>query len=387
MPELFSRPLFNGFGPNELGPVAPEMALIESPRAVRLKLMVRAQCQRRPGIYGMVDQRGELIYVGKAKSLRARLLSYFRTKSRPPKAREILRHTVAIAWEHNPSEFAALLRELDMIQKWRPRYNVAGQPRRQRKVFICLGRRPAPYLFLSPKITAKVESWFGPVSVGAMAAEALRRLNDWYRLRDCPQPQEMVFRDQQELFPLERAPACIRHDIGHCVAPCAAKCSQQEYEVCAGAAMAFLEGKDSSPLDMLRREIQKASEAMQFERAALLLGRLEPLEWLQKQLERLRSIRALSFVYPVEGYEGEDQWYAVHQGQVRAVLPIPKTKAEKAKARERLEQIYQDRPGRLGEELPENMGRALLVAAWFRRSPEEEQRKLSPKQAIAALKT
>src|ERR1700739_4950098 len=70
---------------------------------------IRQDCPRRPGVYGMVDARGEVIYVGKAKSLRARLMSYFRPRSRDPKAGRILEAARRIAWELLPREFAALL--------------------------------------------------------------------------------------------------------------------------------------------------------------------------------------------------------------------------------------------------------------------------------------
>src|SRR5262249_59495239 len=96
----------------------------------------------------MLDANDTLIYVGKAKELRARLLSYFRGRSRDPKAGRILEPTQTVVWEHAASEFAALLRELELIRRWRPRFNVQGQPHRRARTFICLGRRPAPYAFL-----------------------------------------------------------------------------------------------------------------------------------------------------------------------------------------------------------------------------------------------
>src|SRR5206468_7403517 len=140
----------------------------------------------------MIDKPGELLYVGKAKCLRARLLSYFRTRSRDPKAGRILQHARSIAWEIVPSEFAALLRELELIRRWQPRFNVKGQPRRRRRTYLCLGRRPAPHAFLSARPPATALVRFGPVPAGHRAGEAVRRVNDWFRLRDCPQAQPMV---------------------------------------------------------------------------------------------------------------------------------------------------------------------------------------------------
>lgn len=378
VPELFSKPVFAGFGANELGPDHdPTFTLIQGKRNSQLKALVKKECPKRPGIYGMIDSHGELIYVGKAKLLRARLLSYFRTKSRDPKAGHILRDACAIAWEHHPSEFAALLRELELIHRWQPRFNVQGQPKRRKQTFLCLGRKPAPYLFLSAKPRGKIDAWYGPLSVGPMSREVVRRLNDLFKLRDCPQSQEMVFNDQQELFPLALAPGCIRHDIQTCLAPCAAHCSKDEYEQAVIKVRQFLEGLDASCLQQLEDEMQTASEAFQFERAASLRDKLQPLLWLHERLEKLRLLRQQSFVYEVEGYEDEHLWYVLHRSQVRAVMLIPTSKTDKGKALKVLDQIYADRPGRLGELVRENRERALLIAAWFRRHSQEREKTLS----------
>src|SRR5205085_7713609 len=186
-----TRRAFTGFGPSSLNPL-PELPAWFQVRArgtSGLRAQVRQECPRRPGIYGMVGARGELLYVGKAKCLRARLLSYFRTHSRDPKAGRILQHARSIAWEIVPSEFAALLRELELIRRWQPRFNVKGQPRRRRRTYVCLGRHPAPYVFLAPRPVGNALACFGPVPAGEQAREAVRRLNDWYGLRDCSQKQ------------------------------------------------------------------------------------------------------------------------------------------------------------------------------------------------------
>src|SRR5262249_33533929 len=145
---LFSRPQFTDFGPCAVGTPLP-LVLIRGRRPARLKALVRRDAPRAPGVYGMIDARGELVYVGKAKCLRSRLLSYFRPNSRDPKAGKIVAETRQLAWEPAPSEFAALLRELELIRRWQPRWNVQGQPKRLRRGYVCVGRRPAPYVFLA----------------------------------------------------------------------------------------------------------------------------------------------------------------------------------------------------------------------------------------------
>ena len=377
MQGLFSSRAFSGFGPTALvvpnySP-APGCVLGRKPSILRAR--VRQQCPRYPGVYGMVDGRGELIYVGKAKCLRTRLLGYFRPRSRDPKAGRIIAEARLLAWEPAPTEFSALLRELELIRRWRPRFNVQGQPKRKRRTLVCLGRRPAPYAFLARRAPASAVAVYGPVPDGHTAREAVRRLNDIFRLRDCPQSQEMVFSDQQELFPVLRAAGCIRHEIGTCLGPCAAACSHAEYEGRLDAARRFLDGADVGPLKELERAMLDASAATQFERAAALRDRLEPLRWLHRSLERLHRARGLSFVYPLQSWTGQELWYVIQGGQVKAVVPAGAAGAATVAARGTDE-------GNL--RAAESVEGLLLVDSWFRKRPEEKARVLTPEQVLAA---
>ncbi len=126
-----------------------------------------------------------------------------------------------------------------------------GQPGHRRRIYVCVGRRPAATIFLAKQPPRTALSGFGPVPAGLKAREALRRLNDWFRLRDCPQSQEMNFADQPELFALPLTPGCIRYEIGNCLGPCAAACSRDDYAAKVQAVVAFLDGDDDSPLNLL----------------------------------------------------------------------------------------------------------------------------------------
>jgi excinuclease ABC subunit C len=386
VPELFSRQRFAGFGLNRFDPAKTELPLtvVQGARPSALRAQVRLACPRRPGVYGMIDRRGELVYVGKAKSLRARLLSYFRVKSRDHRATEIIRETRAIAWEYAASEFAALLRELELILRWQPRFNVKDQPRRQRRWLICVGREPAAHVFISPRPTRTALHVFGPVPVARMASEAVRRLNDWYGLKDCPSPQVMHFREQQELFPLVRVPGCLRHEIGTCLAPCAAACTQDEYTAQVQGVVNFLRGQDLTPLRELERAMQEAASVQQFERAASLRDQAAALTWLHQRLEYLRQARRLSFIYPIQGVDGQEIWYAIHQGMVRAVLRSPQSEAERAKVRPILLAISENRPVEAEEQVPEPVEGLLLVSSWFRNRPEELKRTRAWPEVLAS---
>ncbi len=384
MEGLFARQAFSGFGPIALLPddEPPALHSVKARRHGRLRALVRRECLRLPGVYGMVDAKGELIYVGKAKNLRVRLLSYFRPRSRDPKAGRILKRTRRLVWEIATSEFAALLRELELIQRWQPRFNVQGQPGRRRRVYVCVGRRPAATVFLAPQPPRTASVSFGPVPAGFRAREAVRRLNDWFRLRDCAQSQKMTFADQRELFQLPLTPGCIRHEIGNCLGPCAAACTRDDYAANVQALVAFLRGEDDSPLRKLEAEMTAASANLAFERAAALRDKLDTLSWLSERLQLVREASHHSFVYAVQGHDGSQTWYLIHGGRVCAVVAAPTDEASRCQAAKRVQQVYKRQTSSFGPPGPREIDDVLLVAAWFRSRKEERCNTLMPAVAL-----
>lgn len=384
MEGLFARPPFGGFGPVALLPSAepPLLHTIQGRRPGRLRALMRRDCPRLPGVYGMIDAKGELIYVGKAKNLRTRLLTYFQPRSRDPKAGRILKRTRTLLWEIAASEFAALLRELELIQRWQPRFNVQGQPGRRRRVYMCVGRLPAATVFLAKQPPRTALAGFGPVPAGFKVREAMRRLNDWFRLRDCPQTQKMSFADQRELFALPLTPGCIRYEIGNCLGPCAAVCSRRDYAANVQAALAFLRGDDASPLRVLEREMTAASAELAFERAAVLRDKLGSLTWLSEHLWRVREASRHSFVYAVRGHDDAEMWYLIHGGRVRALVPSPRNARDRREAVRRIQEVYGRRGLASDPPRPCEIDGILLVAAWFRRRKEERRNTLGPAAAL-----
>ncbi len=388
MEGLFARQAFSGFGPIALLPDVepPPVHAIKARRPGRLRALMRRDCPRLPGVYGMIDVKGELIYVGKAKNLRVRLLSYFRPRGRDPKAGRILKRTRTLVWEISSSEFAALLRELELIQRWQPRFNVQGQPRLRRRVYVCVGRRPAATIFLAQQPPRTALAGFGPVPAGFQAREAVRRLNDWFQLRDCPQSQEMTFADQPQLFNLPLTPGCIRHEIGNCLGPCAAACTRDDYAAQVQAVLAFLRGDDDSPLRKLEHEMTAASADLAFERAAALRDKLDSLTWLSEHLRHIREVCRHSFVYVVRGHDGAEMWYLIHGGRVRAVVPAPKDETSRCEAAKRVREIYGRGPKSCGPPAAREIDGVLLVAAWFRRRKEERCNTVEPDTLLPSLK-
>ncbi len=381
---LFAAEPFAGFGPSRFRP-AGEVAVghrVRGRSQAKLGREMRGHAPKLPGVYGMLDARGKLIYVGKAKSLRARLMSYFRTNSRDPKAGRILDHTRTLLWEVASDEFAALLRELELIRRHRPRFNVIGQPGPRRYVYLCLGKAPAPYAYLTRDPTGKEVARYGPLVGRGRAADAVRRVNDWFKLRDCPATVAMVFADQPALFDGDRSAKCLRHDIANCLGPCAALCTRKEYAANVRAARSFLDGRDRTLLKELTRRMTAAAADLRFEQATALRDRLELLSWLDDRLRFLRTARqGGSFVYPLTGPAGGTVWYLIHRGEVRAALREPSCPATKAAATTLVEQVFAEPTGEAVTD--HTVDSVLLVTAWFKKYAAEKAKLLTQDAALA----
>lgn len=385
-PRLFGADPFVGFGPSLFRPSDEPVTgrRIRGKQPGRLRRGVRDHAPRTPGVYGMLDDSGRVVYIGKAKSLRCRLLSYFRVNSRDPKAGRIIEHTRALLWEQTADEFAALLRELELIQRLGPRFNVLGQPGVQRYHYICVGRTPAPYAYVAKTPTGKELGCYGPLVSRDRSDDAVRRLNDWFGLRDCPQTVPLMFADQAELFPSDRAAKCLRYEIGTCLGPCVGACTRKDYTAGVRAVKAFLDGRDRTILANIREKMEAASGAFQFEKATALRDRLRPLEWIDDRLSLLRRARnQTSYVYSLAGPDGKERWYLIHRGQVRAVVASPVTDADRAQTAALLQSTLTDTPTSLV--LAEGaVDSVLLVAAWFRKYPDEKAKLLTRAAALAS---
>lgn len=342
-----------------------------------MKSVVKKGAADRPGIYRMLSGDGEVIYVGKSKQVRTRLLSYFRCAFPEEKGARILRNAEQIDWEYAPSEFAALLAELRTIKRFRPRFNVAMMRDARHYSFIKLTRGPAPKLMVVRGASGDDSSiYYGPFLGAQRVGEALRELNDALMLRDCKSEIKMFFSDQRELFQLSpRTPGCIRHEIGKCLGPCVAGCSSDEYDQQVSLARAFLEGTDDRPMVILREQMEKLSAEMEFERAAIFRDKLERLELLRSQFDRLRfAVENLSFAYTVPGHEGDDRVYLIRRGIVRAEITKPKSKKQKTEMQKLVDNIFSSEDKPAASVPTHEIDELLLLSSWFRRFPKEMKR-------------
>src|SRR5262249_21911160 len=158
--------------------------------------------------------------------------------------------------------------------------------------YICLGRSPAPTIYLSANPPSSGSRCYGPVRGGWRAREAVRHLNDHFKLRDCSKSQPIHFSNEPELFPIVQAAGCLRSELGTCSGPCIGACSRANYQLQTRSARKFLQGVDISLMKSLEEKMLTASGRMDFEKAASLRDKLKSLNWLNERLAKLRAARA-----------------------------------------------------------------------------------------------
>lgn len=379
---------FDGFGPNALNPLGPSpLHSISGVERAELRQNVRQSIPSVPGVYGMLDHQQRLIYVGKSKSLRSRLLSYFNPAVAQEKAGRIIETARQIVWETQPSEFAALLREQQLIRRWVPRWNVQEVPKRQRPVYLCLGRGPAATFFLSRVPPQDGVVFAGPFLGAGRMSRAVDALNTYFRLRDCKNSQGFHFSEQLTLFEIERRAGCLRLEIGSCSGPCAGVVSLQQYNQQIVLAKKFLDGHCDAPLQELKKTMARAAEDWNFEFAAKTRDDLRCLEYLHRKLCWLDQARnRFHFIYApachptlIANKEAKPLWYFIRSGEVCDVMIAPQTPSDYAQMRKQLRQWHDQADDVTGHgPYPHTL---FLVASWFKKHQIELCQTFQPDEA------
>lgn len=353
---------------------------------VALRAHVKGGATDRPGTYRFLGEGGEVLYVGKSKQLRTRLLSYFRAAWPHDKGARILWRAARIEWMEEPSEFAALLRELRQIKQLRPRYNAMMKRDARHYCFVRVTPGPAPRLVVVRSAGGDERGvLYGPYTGATRVTAAIKELSDLLGLRDCASDVPMVFEDQHELPLLDvpRTPRCLRHEIGRCLGPCVGATDVDTYARRLATARAFLEGTHDGPLDDLAQRMQAHAEAMEYERAAVLRDKLARLEGLRAQFARLRfAIESLTFAYPVRGAGGlPDRVYLVRRGTVRHECDLPATPAARDAFRERCATVFGAPEPDVRTVRAHEVDELLLLSSWFSNHPDELAATVPPAMA------
>lgn len=219
-----------------------------------------------PGVYMFKDAKEAIIYIGKAKNLRARVRSYFSGSDQTPKTRILVSRIRGIEWIIVDNEVEALLLENKLVKKHKPRYNVNLKDAKT-YAYIAISKEAYPRIFTSRKPSSKLHM-FGPYTEGYLRRELQRLVINIFKIRTCKR------------FPKR---ACLNFHIGLCTAPCTGNVTQQQYGLQVEQARSFLEGNYEQVLGQLGFEMQRASEAMDYERALELRNQMVSIQLLTQR--------------------------------------------------------------------------------------------------------
>ena len=220
-----------------------------------------------PGVYLYKDATGRVIYVGKARALRPRVLSYFRAQGLPPKTLAMLRHAHSLDTLPTATEKEALLLEASLIKKHRPRYNIVLRDDKQYLLFRIARGHPFPRLEIVRSVRRDGARYFGPYVSSFAARRTWKTIHAAFCLRRCG-----------DLAMQNRKRPCLYHHMRQCLAPCAGLVEQQEYARLLDKVEALLAGRSRELLEGLRREMELAAEALEFERAAALRDQIRAVQ-------------------------------------------------------------------------------------------------------------
>lgn len=224
-----------------------------------------------PGCYLFKDKSGKVLYVGKAKVLKHRVRSYFQPGARhEPKTEAMLAKVTDYDLLVTDSEMEALILEANLVRQYRPRYNVSLKDDKHFPYIKVTTQEPYPRLLVVRRISRDGATYFGPYTNVTAMRRTVKLLSRVFMIRSCnlviPPPGKRTYR------------VCLDYFIKRCPGPCEFKISEQDYRKLIDGACMFLAGRSKELFDTLRERMLEASEAENFEEAALLRDQLQALE-------------------------------------------------------------------------------------------------------------
>src|SRR3954454_3704235 len=223
-----------------------------------------------PGVYRMLDARGEALYVGKARSLKRRVTSYTQTSRLPERLRRMVSETVSMEIVTTHTEAEALLLEANLIKRLKPRFNIVLRDDKSYPWLMLTEDNAYPQIAKHRGARTRKGSYYGPFASAWAVNQTVTAMQRVFLLRSC---QDTVF--------ASRTRPCLLFQIKRCSAPCVGRVSEAEYGQYVVQAKAFLGGKASAVQKELAAEMERASENLEFERAAAVRDRIRGLTHVQ----------------------------------------------------------------------------------------------------------
>ena len=222
----------------------------------------------RPGVYLMKDARGTVLYVGKAGVLRNRLRSYFGSPANlPNKIRRMLGHLHDFEYIVTDSAAEALILENTLIKRYKPRYNARLKDDKTYPYLKIDLNEEFPRVYITRRVAKDGARYFGPFATASTVRKTMDLVKRLFPYRSCT--KNITGNDPRP---------CLEYYINRCVAPCTGYASKEDYAKVIGQVVMFMEGDTTAVTDDLKANMERASEALEFERAAVLRDRMKAVE-------------------------------------------------------------------------------------------------------------
>lgn len=223
-----------------------------------------------PGVYRMLNARGDVLYVGKARSLRKRVSTYAHPERLPIRLQRMVSETASMEFVTTHTEVEALLLESNLIKQLTPRYNILLRDDKSFPDILIRSDHPYPQLVKHRGARNRPGEYFGPFASAGAVNRTLTALQKAFLLRNC---SDSIFAN--------RTRPCLQYQIKRCSAPCVDRITPDDYAASVTQAMRFLQGGSQDVQTGLAEAMQEASEALDFERAAALRDRIRAMAAVQ----------------------------------------------------------------------------------------------------------
>src|SRR6202045_3220351 len=312
-----------------------------------------------PGVYRMIAANGEVLYVGKAKSVRNRIASYMRPSGHTTRIARMIALTTSMVFVSTGTETEALLLETNFIKQMKPRFNVLMRDDKSFPYILLSGDHAAPQITKHRGARNRKGEYFGPFASVWAVNRTLNALQRAFLLRSCA-----------DSFFANRTRPCLLYQIKRCSAPCTGEIGEIEYAGLVAEARAFLSGKIRAVRERLAEEMAAASAAMEFERAARLRDRIAPLsdkslapdEVLDSFLAQFYADKPPSRLILLS-HEIENRGVLEEALRERSGRKIAIAVPRKGEKRDLVEQARQNAGEALGRKLSEGASQTKLLAA------------------------
>nr|WP_244530838.1 excinuclease ABC subunit UvrC [Pseudoxanthobacter soli] len=247
-------------------PVAEDDAPAATLRGVAVIADAVRRLPNQPGVYRMIDAKGDVLYVGKARSLKKRVTSYTRIAGQSNRIARMIQATASMEFVTTRTETEALLLEANLIKRLRPRFNVLLRDDKSFPYILIRRDHPAPQILKHRGARSTPGDYFGPFASAGAVGRTINALQKAFLIRSCT---DAVYES--------RTRPCLLHQIKRCAAPCTGEISLDDYGELVREARDFLAGRSAAIRDDLAQAMVAASDDLDFERAAIYRDRLAAL--------------------------------------------------------------------------------------------------------------